>query len=84
MLYFLIVCFSASLVPAGCLIGVCLAEDDVTTVVVLMMIATFFFAPMWSGVFSNHVDLAPNYAGIIFFIFCSWSNHRYTRWQYIH
>ena len=55
--------FPASLIPACCLIGVCTVGCDKTSVVVCMIIATLFYGSMFAGVFSNHVDLASNYAG---------------------
>lgn len=55
----------ASLIPGGCLIGVCLSGCDSTAIVVLMIIATCFYGSMFAGVFSNHTDIASNYAGIL-------------------
>ena len=53
----------ASIVPAICLIGVCVSGCDGKVIVPLMIVATTFFGSMFSGVFSNHTDLASNYAG---------------------
>ena len=53
----------ASIIPAICLIGVCLAGCERSVVVPLMVIATTSMGTMFSGVFSNHSDLASNYAG---------------------
>ena len=53
----------ASIIPAVCLIGVCLSGCQGSVVVPLMVIATTFMGSMFSGVFSNHNDLASNYAG---------------------
>jgi hypothetical protein len=50
-------------VPAGCLLGVCFSGCDKTAVVALMIVATMFYGAMFSGVFSNHVDIASNFAG---------------------
>jgi len=55
----------ASIIPAICLIGVCLSGCERKIVVPLMIIATTFFGSMFSGVFSNHTDIASNYAGVL-------------------
>jgi ACS family sodium-dependent inorganic phosphate cotransporter len=55
----------ASLIPAVCLIGVCLSGCDKVPVVAFMIIATCFYGSMFAGVFSNHVDIASNYAGVL-------------------
>ena len=55
----------ASLIPASCLIGVCFAGCNSTIVVILMIIATMFYGTMFTGVFSNHTDIASNYAGLL-------------------
>ena len=55
--------FSASLIPAACLIGVCLSGCNKVAVVAFMITATLFYGSMFAGVFSNHVDIASNYAG---------------------
>ncbi len=54
---------SASVGPALCLIGVCLSGCDKTAAVVLMILATMFYGAMFSGLLSNHVDIASNFAG---------------------
>jgi ACS family sodium-dependent inorganic phosphate cotransporter len=45
------------------LIGVCLSGCDKTAAVVLMILATMFYGAMFSGLLSNHVDIASNFAG---------------------
>ena len=54
---------SASVIPGACLIGVCLAKCDKTVIVPLMIVATASFGTMFSGIFSNHTDIASKYAG---------------------
>ena len=63
---------AASLIPACCLIGVCLSGCDKNSAVACMIIAAVVYGSMYSGVYSNHVDLAPNYAGHYFtkFLMC--------------
>ena len=56
--------FLASLIPAACLIGVCLSGCNKGAVVAFMIIATLFYGSMFAGVVSNHVDIASNYAGL--------------------
>lgn len=55
----------ASIIPCICLIGVCLAGCDKTAVVTLMIVGTGFYGSMFAGVFSNHCDIASNYAGVL-------------------
>ena len=55
---------TASLIPAICLIGVCLSGCEKVPVVAFMIVATLFYGSMFAGVFSNHVDIASNYAGL--------------------
>lgn len=55
----------ASLLPALCLLGIIFAGDQVAVVVVLTTLAVMFYASMFSGVFSNQADLAPNFAGTL-------------------
>ncbi len=54
----------ASIVPGTCLIGVTLSGCDSTVIVALMIVATMFYGTMFAGVFSNHTDIASNYAGM--------------------
>lgn len=55
----------ASLLPASCLIFICLAGTNVPVIVTLTVLAVMFYGSMFSGVFSNHSDLAPNFAGTL-------------------
>ena len=55
----------ASLIPALCLLSICLAGKNVVVVVVLTILAVMFYGSMFSGVFSNQSDLAPNFAGTL-------------------
>ncbi len=54
---------AASLIPAACLIGVTQSGCNDKAVVVLLIVGTCFYGSMFSGVFSNHVDIASNFAG---------------------
>jgi hypothetical protein len=40
-----------------------LSGCDKTSVVACMIVATLFYGSMFTGVFANHVDIAPNFAG---------------------
>jgi len=40
-------------------------DCDRDAVVILMILATAFYGTMFAGVFSNHVDVASNYAGVL-------------------
>ena len=55
----------ASLVPALCLLAICLVGKNVVVVVILTILAVMFYGSMFSGVFSNQSDLAPNFAGTL-------------------
>jgi len=54
---------SASVVPAACLLAVTFVECDHAAVVAAMCIGVTAMGGMFSGIFSNNVDIAPNYAG---------------------
>lgn len=57
---------TASLVPAVCLLAMnLLGTASQTGSVALMIIAITFYGAMFSGVFSNQNDLAPNFGGIL-------------------
>ena len=60
-----IVLISASIIPGTCLVGVCLSGCNSLVAVGLMIVATCFYGSMFAGVFSNHTDIASNYAGKI-------------------
>ena len=51
------------MIPGTCLLGVCFADCNSTIVVCLMILATCCYGSMFAGVFSNHTDIASNYAG---------------------
>merc|ERR1719431_2407771 len=55
----------ASVLPALCLMGIIFAGDQVVVVVILTILAVMFYGSMFSGVFSNQADLAPNFAGTL-------------------
>lgn len=55
----------ASLVPGTCLLGICWSGVNIPVIVTLMILAVMFYGSMFSGVFSNHSDLAPNFAGTL-------------------
>jgi len=71
---------SASVVPSVCLIGVCLSGCDKGAVVAFMIIATLFYGSMFAGVFSNHVDIASNYAGNLL---CLKIPCRFLKWSFV-
>lgn len=56
---------AASLLPAACFVGVCLAGCDRNAAVALMTLGTMFMAGMYCGFLSNHIDIASNYAGTL-------------------
>ena len=55
----------SSVVPALSLLAICLVGKNVLAVVILTIIAVMFYGSMFSGVFSNQSDLAPNFAGTL-------------------
>lgn len=55
----------ASLLPALCFIGVSLSGCDRNLAVGLMTLGAMFMAGMFSGFYSNHIDIAPNFTGTI-------------------
>ena len=67
--YFSAVVFSvaASVVPAVCLVAVNIAQCNHLAIFLFMGIGTTCMGGMFSGVLSNHIDIAPNFAGIYFF-----------------
>jgi ACS family sodium-dependent inorganic phosphate cotransporter len=56
---------TGSLLPAACFIGVSLVGCDRQAAVALMTVGTMFIAGMYCGFLTNHVDIAPNYAGTL-------------------
>ncbi|XP_076232798.1 major facilitator superfamily transporter 3 [Calliopsis andreniformis] len=55
----------SSLVPLACLIGVSYVGCNRTLAVTLMTIGVTCIGGMYSGFLSNHIDIAPNFAGTL-------------------
>ena len=55
----------ASIVPLVCFLAICYSGGDRTLVTVLMTIAITAIGGMFSGYLSNHIDIAPNFAGTL-------------------
>jgi len=55
----------ASLVPALSLFGIIMAGNNIPVVVTLAIVGVGIYGSMFSGVFSNQADLAPNFAGTL-------------------
>ena len=55
----------ATVMPAACFVGVSLVGCNRQAAVALMTIGTMFVAGMYCGFLTNHVDIAPNYAGTL-------------------
>ncbi|XP_034257092.1 sialin [Thrips palmi] len=55
----------ASLVPALCLLAVCFVGCNKPIVVMLMSVSVMSVGGMFSGFLSNHIDIAPNFAGTL-------------------
>lgn len=53
----------ASLVPGSCLLALCYIGCNKMAAVVIVGIGVTSIGAMFSGFLSNHIDLAPNYAG---------------------
>ncbi|XP_026321609.1 sialin [Hyposmocoma kahamanoa] len=53
----------ASVVPTVCLLAICFSGDSRGAPVALMAIAVTSYGGMFCGFLSNHIDIAPNYAG---------------------
>ncbi|CAG2059958.1 unnamed protein product [Timema podura] len=53
----------ATLVPCVCLVAVSFIGCDRTGAVALMTVGTMAIGGMFSGFLSNHIDIAPNFAG---------------------
>ena len=58
------VCIS-SLLPALFLLIICWSGQHIPVIVTLTILSVMFYGSMFSGVFSNHSDLAPNFAGTL-------------------
>lgn len=52
------------MIPAACLLAVTFVKCEHIAVVALMTIAVTAMGGMFSGVLANHIDIAPQYAGI--------------------
>lgn len=59
---------TASVVPTVCLLAICYSGDSRGAAVALMAIAVTSYGGMFCGFLSNHIDIAPNYAGKIKFL----------------
>jgi len=59
----IIKCVSASAVPAICLVAVSFLQCQEGLIFALMGIATTLMGSMFSGFLSNHIDIAPQFAG---------------------
>ncbi|XP_059350859.1 putative inorganic phosphate cotransporter [Daphnia carinata] len=55
----------ASIIPAACFVGVSLVGCNRQAAVALMTVSTMFIAGTYCGFLTNHVDIAPNYAGTL-------------------
>ncbi|CAH1639038.1 unnamed protein product [Spodoptera littoralis] len=55
----------ASLVPAVCLLAICYIGCNRSAAVALMAIAVTSIGGMFCGFLSNHIDIAPNFAGTL-------------------
>ena len=58
------VCMS-SILPALFLLIICWSGQNIPVIVTLTILSVMFYGSMFSGVFSNHSDLAPNFAGTL-------------------
>ncbi|CAK1555914.1 unnamed protein product [Leptosia nina] len=56
---------SASAVPASCLLAVCYIGCNRGAAVALMAIGVTCIGGMFCGFLSNHIDIAPNFAGTL-------------------
>lgn len=56
-------CVSASAVPAVCLVAVSFLQCQEGLIFALMSIGTALMGGMFSGFLSNHIDIAPQFAG---------------------
>lgn len=56
---------AATLLPAMCFTGVCLAGCDRNAAIALMTLGAMFMAGAYCGILANSIDIAPNYAGTL-------------------
>ncbi|XP_047476944.1 sialin-like [Penaeus chinensis] len=57
--------FVASVLPAICLVSVTYVGCNTDLAVALLTLGTMFIGGMYSGFLSNHIDIAPPYAGTL-------------------
>lgn len=55
----------ASVVPMACFMVLCFVECQRVLAVALMTVAVMFVGGMFCGFLSNHIDIAPNFAGTL-------------------
>lgn len=55
----------STLIPGACLIGLCFVECQKDLAVGIMTVGIVGMGGMFSGFLSNHIDIAPNYAGTL-------------------
>lgn len=55
----------SSIIPLICFLTICYSGNDRTLVTVLMTVAITAIGGMFSGYLSNHIDIAPNFAGTL-------------------
>ena len=55
----------ATIIPGICLLSLCYIGCKHTAAVILMCIGIIGMGGMFSGFLSNHIDIAPNYAGTL-------------------
>lgn len=54
-----------TIIPGICLLALCYISCAHTAAVVIMTIGVIGMGGMFSGFLSNHIDIAPNYAGTL-------------------
>lgn len=76
--------FIASFVPMCCMIALCYIGCNKMAAVFIAGIGVTSIGAMFSGFLSNHIDLAPNFAGNIFIRkIQAWSFHRMFDFRYL-
>ena len=60
---FISICVAATVVPGACLLAVNLTDSDPMLVAGLMAVAVTAMGAMFTGVLTNHIDIAPQFAG---------------------
>jgi len=56
---------TATLLPALCFTGVCVAGCDRNAAIALMTLGAMFMAGAYCGILANSIDIASNYAGTL-------------------